>query len=123
MNIHPRMLELTINTGINAFTITNNQLFDAIAEEVDLETLTNHELMEIFFIVRKQMGNMNCKEMVRYSLEHLLFGLNQTLIARDGFYPCTGCPDAMLEYDGFCYHRGECKAWEIYESGTIAEVF
>jgi hypothetical protein len=72
--------------------------------------------MEIFFIVRKQMLNLNWKEMVKYSVEHLPFGLNQTLIAWDGFLPCTGCPDLMLEENGFCHHRGECKAWEIYES-------
>jgi hypothetical protein len=116
MNIHPRLLELTINTDINAFRVTNIELFNAIAEEVDLETCTNHELMEIFFIVRKQMQNLNWRELVTYSVEHLPFGLNQTLIAWDGFLPCTGCPDGMLEDDGFCHHRGECKAWEIYEA-------
>ena len=113
---HPRMLELTINTDINAFSVTNNQLFDAIAEEVDLETVTNQELREIFFIVRKQLTHLNWKDMVKYSVEHLPFGLNQTLIAWDGFYPCNGCPDAMLEEDGYCYHRLACKAWEIYEA-------
>jgi hypothetical protein len=113
---HPRMLELTINTDINVFRVTNIELFNAIAEEVDLETVTNHDLMEIFFIVRKQMQNLNWREMVRYSVEYLLFGLNQTLIAWDGFLPCTGCPDSMLEEDCYCHHRDCCKAWEIYES-------
>ena len=113
---HPRMLELTINTDINAFKVTNVELFNAIAEEVDLETCTNHELMEIFFIVREQMKKLNWKEHVRNAVEKLPYGLNQTLIAYEGFLPCTGCPDSMLEEDGFCHHRGECKAWEIYES-------
>jgi hypothetical protein len=116
MNIHPRMSEVTINTGINAFNITNIELFNAIAEEVDLETFTNHELMEIFFIVREEMKKLNWKEHVRNAVEHLPFGLNQTLIAFDGFFPCTGCPDAMLEDDGYCHHRDCCKSWEIYES-------
>jgi len=119
---NPRMYELGINTDINAFTITNNQLFDAIAEEVDLETCTNHELREIYFIVRKQLQFLNWKEQVKYAVEHLPFGLNQTLIAWDGEYPCNGCPDAMLEDDGYCHHRGECKAWEIYEARDIQEV-
>jgi hypothetical protein len=116
MNIHPRMLELTINTDINAFSIMNTELFDAIAEEVDLETCTNQELREIFWIVRKQLTHLNWKEMVKYFVEHLPFGLNQTLIAWDGHEPCSGCPDAMLEDNGYCHHRGECKAWEIYEA-------
>ena len=110
LNIHSRMLELTINTGISAFKVSNVELFNAIAEEIDLETCTNHELMEIFFIARKQIQHLNWKEMVRYSVEHLPFGLNQTLIAWDGFLPCTGCPDAMLEDDGYCHNRGACKA-------------
>jgi hypothetical protein len=109
------MQALTINTGINAFTISNVELFDAIAEEVDLETVTNHELMEIFFIVRKQMQNLNWKEMVKYSIEHLPFGLNQTLFAWDGDYPCEGCPDALMEGDQ-CFHKSACKAWEIFEA-------
>ena len=112
---HPRMLELTLNTDINAFTISNVELFDAIAEEVDLETVTNHELMEIFFIVRKQMQNLNWKEMVTYSVERLPFGLNQTLIAFDGDYPCTGCPDALME-GSQCFNKSACKAWEIFEA-------
>ena len=109
------MLELTINIGINAFSISNVELFDAIAEEVDLETCTNHELREIFFIVRKQMQNLNWKEMVTYSVEHLPFGLNQTLIAWDGEYPCDGCPDALME-GCLCFHKSVCKAWEIFEA-------
>jgi hypothetical protein len=116
MNIHPRMLELSINTDINAFRVTNVELFDAIAEEVDLETCTNQELREIFWIVRKQLAHLNWKNMVKYCVEHLPFGLNQTLIAWDGFLPCTRCPDAMLEEDGYCHHRDCCKAWEIYEA-------
>ena len=112
---HPRMLELTINTGINAFSISNNDLFDAIAELVDLETCTNHELMEIFFIVRKQMLNLNWKDMVKYSVEHLPYGLSQTLFAWDGDYPCDGCPDALIE-GCQCLHKSACKAWEIFEA-------
>ena len=119
---HPRMLELTINTDINAFSIKNTELFNALAEEVDLETITNHELREIFFIVRKQLQYLNWKEMVKYAVEHLPFGLNQTLIAWDVFNTCIGCCDAMLEEDGYCHHQGECKAWEIYEARDIREV-
>jgi hypothetical protein len=89
MNIHPRLLELTINTDINAFRIKNVELFNAIAEEVSLETVTNHELMEIFFIVSEEMKKLNWKEYVRNAVDKLPFGLNQTLIAWDGFHPCT----------------------------------
>jgi hypothetical protein len=64
---------------------------------VDLETVTNQELRENFWIVRKQLAQINWKDMVKYSVEHLPFGLNQTLIAWDGFLPCMGCPDAMLD--------------------------
>jgi len=115
MNIHPRLHELTINTDINAFKVTNVELFNAIAEEVDLETVTNHELREIFWIVRTHLAHLNWKDMVTYAVQHLPFGLNQTLQAWDGVKPCIGCPDAMLE-DGHCYHQNECKAWEIYEA-------
>lgn len=112
---HPRALELSINTENPAFIISNNDLFKAIADEVDLETVTNHELREIFFIVRKQMAHLNWKDLVTYSIDHLPFGLNQTGIAWDGCKPCTGCPDAMIEGD-HCYHKHACKAWEIYEA-------
>jgi hypothetical protein len=95
--------------------VTNIELFNAIAEEVDLETVTNHELMEIFFIVKEEMKKLNWQEHVRNAVEKLPFGLNQTLIAWDGFLPCTGCPDSMLD-DDLCYHKSECKAWKIYES-------
>lgn len=115
LSIHPRANELGINTEINAFSITNNDLFKAIAEEVDLETVTNHELREIFFIVRKQLSRLNWRESVSYAVSHLPFGLNQTQFAWDGHYPCSGCPDAMID-DNRCYHEGECKAWEIYEA-------
>lgn len=113
--IHPRANELDINTDINAFSITNNQLFNAIAEEVGLGTVTNQELREIFFIVRKQLAPLNGKEFVTYAVSHLPFGLNQTLNAWEGHNPCEGCPDAMIE-DNKCHHEGECKAWEIYEA-------
>ena len=112
---HPRANEIGINTDIPAFSVTNNDLFKAIADEVDLETVTNHELREIFFIVRKQMQHLNWKELVAYSVQHLPFGLNQTQFAWDGHHPREGCPDAMLE-DNNCYHKHICKAWEIYEA-------
>ena len=80
MNIQPRLLELTINTDINAFSIKNTELFDAIAEEVDLETVTNQELREIFWIVRKQLSHLNWKDMVKYSVEHLPFGLSSAML-------------------------------------------
>lgn len=112
---HPRANELGINTDISAFSVSNNDLFKAIAEEVDLETVTNHELREIFFIVRKQMAHLNWKDLVTYSVKHLPFGLNQTQIAWDGHIPCDGCPDAMIEV-GSCYHAQECRALEIYQA-------
>jgi hypothetical protein len=112
---HPRALELNISTDINAFSVTNNQLFNAIAEEVDLETVTNHEIQEIFFIVRKQLSYLNWKDLVSHSISHLPFGLNQTQLAWDGHSPCHDCPDAMIE-DNRCYHDQECKAWEIYQA-------
>ena len=115
LKTHPRASELTINTDIAAFTITNNQLFNEIIEHIDLETITNHELREIFFIVRKQLTQLNWKELVSHSIGNLPFGLNQTLHAWDGFNPCGGCPDALLEGE-HCYHKHNCKAWEIYTS-------
>lgn len=114
MNTHPRMNELCICPEDTAFTVTNNELFAAIAEEVDLETVTDQELREIICIIMKNLQNLNWQELVSDSVLHLPFGLNQTEIAWNGHYPCTGCPDAML-FDGNCYHQGECKAWEIYE--------
>lgn len=113
--IQLRAHELDINIDVPAFTVTNNQLFAAIAEEVDLETVTNHELREIFFIVRKQLTGLNWKDLVTHSVKHLPFGLNQTLIAWEGHYPCEGCPDAMIE-DSRCFHDKECKAMEIYDA-------
>ena len=90
----------------------------AIADEVDLETVTNHELREIFFIVRKQMAHLNWKDLVTYSINHLPYGLNQTGIAWDGYKPCPDCPDAMIEGD-HCYHKHACKAWEIFEAQLL----
>jgi hypothetical protein len=113
LTTHPRANELGINTDISAFTVSNNDLFTAISEEVDLETVTNQELREIFFIVRRQLQHLNWKELVSYSINHLPFGLNQTQHAWEGNYPCTDCPDAMIE-DNQCYHKHACKAWEIY---------
>ena len=117
LKTHPRANELGINTDINAFSVTNNQLFIAITEEIDLETVSNHELREIFFIVRKQLTYLNWKELVCHAVKHLPFGLNQTLHAWEGHHPCEGCPDAMIE-NNRCYHQGECRAWEIYEAGS-----
>jgi hypothetical protein len=113
--IAQRALELNINSETNAFSVTDSQLFHEIAEHVDLETVSNHELKEIFSIVRKQLSHLNWQEMVTHAINHLPFGLNQTGIAWEGSYPCTGCPDAMIER-GHCYHEGECKAWDIFEA-------
>lgn len=115
LKTHPRANEIGINTDISAFSFTNNDLFKAIVDEVDLETVTNHELREIFFIVRKQLQHLNWKELVTHSVKHLPFGLNQTGIAWDGYKPCDGCPDAMIE-NSRCYHDQECKAMEIYQA-------
>ncbi len=115
LKTHPRALELGINSDINAFCVTNNQLFSAIAEEVDLETVTNHELREISFIIRKQLSHLTWKEQVTHAVNNLPFGLNQTQFAYEGHYPCEGCPDAMIE-ESHCYHRHACEAWNIYEA-------
>lgn len=115
LKTNPRALELGINTEINACSVTNNQLFEAIAEEVDLETVTNHELREIFYIVRKQLSQLNWKELVTQAVNNLPFGLNQTGIAYEGHNPCTDCPDAMIEGDQ-CYHKHACEAWKIYST-------
>jgi len=112
---HPRANELGINTEISAFTVSNNDLFKAIATEVDLETITNHELREIFFIVRKQLAHLNWKDLVSHAVKHLPFGLSQTQFAYQGHNPCEGCPDAMIE-DSRCYHDQECEAWKIYDA-------
>ena len=110
-----RMNELTINADINAFQVTNVELFNVIAEQVDLEAVTNHELREIFFIVREQLQHLNWRTIVIEAVENLPFGLNQTLLAWEGVKPCIGCPDAMIE-DDFCYHNSQCKAWDIFEN-------
>ena len=99
-----------------SFSISSRELIQAISEEVDLETVTDHELKEILFIVTKAITRMDWKSTVTYAVEHLPFGLNQTSIAWNGIKPCsTDCPDAMLE-DDHCYHKHACKAWEIYEA-------
>jgi hypothetical protein len=107
--------ELNIQPDSTVFTITSEELMAAIADEVDLETVTYQELREIVYIVRKNLQNLNWKDSVVHSISHLPFGLNQTTIAWSGHYPCRDCPDAMIE-DDRCHHQGECKAWEIYEA-------
>ncbi|MBV5341507.1 MAG: hypothetical protein J0665_18455 [Deltaproteobacteria bacterium] len=107
--------ELNIQPDQTVFTITSEQLMKAIAGEVDLETVTYQELREIVYIVRKNLQNLNWQDSVVHSVTHLPFGLNQTTIAWSGHFPCTGCPDAMIEGE-YCHHQGECKAWEIYEA-------
>lgn len=107
--------ELNIQPDSTVFSITSEDLMASISEEVDLETLTNHELREIVFIVKKQLHHLNWQQLVVHSISHLPFGLNQTGIAWNGIKPCNGCPDAML-FDDNCYHQGECKSWEIYEA-------
>src|SRR4051812_17586016 len=108
-----RIAGIGINPENASFTINNSQLFNAIAEEVDFETVTDHELREIVFIVTKAINRIDWKSVVTHAVNHLPFGLNQTSIAWEGNRPCFGCPDAMIE-DSHCYHEGECKAWEIY---------
>jgi hypothetical protein len=107
--------ELGIDIKDTAFDIFDKDLLEAIADEVDFETVTNHELREIFSIVRKQLQHLNWRQLVAHSIRHLPFGLNQTGIAWEGHYPCSNCPDAMLE-EQRCYHKNQCKAWEIYEA-------
>lgn len=109
------LAELNIQPEQTVFTIASEELLAAIADEVDFETVTYHELREIFCIVRKNLSRMNWHRLVRYSVSHLPFGLNQTGIAWDGGKPCVGCPDAMIE-GSRCYHDQECKAWEIFEA-------
>jgi len=109
------MAEMNIQPDQTIFTITSEDLIAAIADEVDIETVTYHELREIICIVRKNLNNLNWQDRVVHSISHLSFGLNQTSIAWKGVKPCTDCPDAVL-FDDNCYHQGECKSWEIYEA-------
>ena len=99
--------ELNIQPDSTVFTITSEELMAAIAEEVDLETVTYQELREIVYIVRMNLQNLNWKDSVVHSISHLPFGLNQTTIAWSGHYPCSDCPDAMIE-NSRCYHDQEC---------------
>ena len=115
LTILQRADELSISPEETAFTITNLNLLTAISEHVDLETVTNHELRGIFFLVKKALFWIDWQSTVHHAINHLPFGLNQTGIAWRGNYPCEGCPDAMLE-DRYCYHQNECKSWEIYEA-------
>lgn len=110
-----RITGIDINPGDASFTISCGDLIKAISEEVDFDTITEHELKEIIFIVQKALQRLDWKAAVVHAVKHLPFGLNQTGIAWEGAYPCTGCPDAMIE-DGHCYHNQVCKAWEIYEA-------
>jgi hypothetical protein len=110
-----RITAMGINPESASFTITTSQLIKAISEEADIETITDHELREIVFIVCKALNRMDWKSVVTHAVNHLPFGLYQTGIAWEGHKPCSGCPDAML-FDNNCYHHGECKSWEIYEA-------
>lgn len=107
--------ELNIQPDNIVFTITSEDLMAAIADEVDLETVTNQELREIIHIVHKNLKNLNWQDFVVHWIKQLPYGLNQTSIAWNGHYPCSNCPDVMIE-DECCHHQGECKAWEIYEA-------
>lgn len=109
------LAELDIQPESTVFTITSEDLMAAIADEVDLETVSWQELREIVCIVKRDLLNLNWQDSVVHSIKHLPYGLNQTTIAWEGHYPCIDCPDAMRE-DEFCHHEGECKAWEIYEA-------
>jgi hypothetical protein len=117
MKLLTTMSDLNIQTEQAIFSIVSDGLLAAIADEVDLETVTNHELREIYSIVRMRLSHLNWKELVSHAINHLPFGLNQTGIAWNCSNPCRGCPDAMIE-DSSCYHQQECKAWEIYEART-----
>ena len=110
-----RITAIGLKAENTSFTVTSKQLLGAISEEVDLETVTDHELREIVFIVTKALNRMDWKTVVAHAIKHLPFGIIQTGIAWDGSYPCIGCPDAMME-DSSCYHVHECQAREIYES-------
>jgi len=109
------LAELNIQPEQMVFSISSEDLMAAIADEVDLETVSWQELREIVHIVRKNLQNLNWQDSVVHSISHLPFGLNQTTIAWSGHFPCTDCPDAMIE-DNCCHHQGECKSWEIYEA-------
>ena len=95
------------------FSITSNELMQAITTELDTSSMTSHELREVFCIVRKNLKQINWQELVRYSINHLPYGLSQTGIAWDGDYPCCGCPDQFVD-GGRCVNEEQCKAWEIY---------
>ncbi len=111
-----RITGIGIEPETAIFTVSSDQLLEAISEEVDFETITDHELREIIFIVNKALNRMDWRSTVSHAINHLPFGLNQTSIAFDGINPCSSdCPDGMIEGD-HCYHQGECKAWEIYEA-------
>lgn len=110
-----RITSLGINPEDASFTISSGQLLKAINDGVDFETVTDHELREIIFIVNKALSRMNWLAVVAHAVKHLPFGLNQTGIAWEGRYPCVGCPDAMFE-DTRCCNDQACKAWEIYEA-------
>ena len=110
-----RITGIGIHPDNSSFTISSKDLLQAISEDVDLSTITDHELKEIVFIVTKAVSHMDWRATVNHAINHLPFGLNQTGIAWDGFNPCIACPDAML-FDSKCHHQGECKAWEIYEA-------
>ena len=110
-----RMTGMDIFPADAAYSISNQDLVTAISEYVDLETVTNHELREIFFIVKKSLFWMDWRSTVSNAVDRLPFGLNQTSIAWSGAFPCTDCPDGMIE-DDQCYHKYACKAWEIYHT-------
>jgi hypothetical protein len=110
-----RITNMDIYPEDHAFQITNQDLITAIAEHVDMETVTDHELREIFFIVKRSLTWINWQSTVEDAINHLPFGLNQTSLAWNGINPCPDCPDGMIEGD-HCYHKHICKAWEIYET-------
>ena len=111
-----RITNMNIFPEDHAFQTTNQDLIAAIAEHVDMETVTDHELREIFFIVKKSLTWINWQSTVEQSINHLPFGLNQTSVAWNGINPCSNeCPDALME-ETLCFHKHICKAWEIYET-------
>ena len=111
-----RITGIGIHPDNSSFTISSKDLLQAISEDVDLTTITDHELKEIVFIVSKALNRMDWRATVNHAINHLPFGLNQTSIAFDGINPCSSeCPDGMIEGDN-CYHKHICKAWEIYEA-------
>jgi hypothetical protein len=111
-----RITGLGISPENVSFSISSKDLLQAISEEVDLSTVTDHELKEIIFIVSKALSHMDWRSTVSHAINHLPFGLNQTGIAFIGINPCSSdCPDGMIEGDQ-CYHKHICKAWEIYQA-------